>query len=105
MRVEAMVREVVAGCSSVVHAARLEAVIKVVEGIIQGGRLCPATIGRSLPSSARPKHGIKCVDRLLGNPHMAADRLFIFLAIAHHLLRGCAQPRDSRGLDAVGRQS
>ena len=92
MRVKAMVREVVKGCSSVVHAARLAAVTKVVEGIVQGGRLSPATIGRSLPSSARPKHGIKCVDRLLGNPHMAGDRLFIFLAIAHHLLRGCTRP-------------
>jgi hypothetical protein len=92
MRVEKMIRQLVEGCSQVVHVARLAAVVKVVEGIVSGGRLSPATIGRNLEGVARPKHGIKCVDRLLGSPHMVKDRLFIFLAIAHHLLRGCARP-------------
>src|SRR5678816_3340784 len=92
MRVEAMVREVVGGCSRVMHAARLAAVIKVASGIIRGGRLCPATVGRSLSGPASPKHGIKCVDRLLGNSHLTRDRLFLFLAIAHRLLRGCTRP-------------
>jgi hypothetical protein len=92
MRVAKMVRQVLEGCSSVVHAARLAAVIKIVDGIVSAGRLSPATIGRNLHSAARPKHGIKCVDRLLGNSHMVKDRLFIFLALAHHLLKGCARP-------------
>lgn len=92
MRVARMVRQLVKGCSAVVHVARLAAVVKVVEGVVRGGRLSPATIGRNLEGGARPKHGIKCVDRLLGSPHMARDRLFIFLAVAHHLLRGCARP-------------
>jgi hypothetical protein len=92
MHVGKMVRQLVEGCSSVVHVARLAAVVKVVEGIIGGGRLSPATIGRNLEGTARPKHSIKCVDRLLGSPHMVKDRLFIFLAVAHHLLRGCARP-------------
>jgi hypothetical protein len=92
MRVAEMVRQLVDGCSAVVHVTRLAAVVKAVEGIVRGGRLTPATIGRNLPSTARPKHGIKCVDRLLGNSHMDRDRLFIFLAVAHHLLRGCSRP-------------
>jgi hypothetical protein len=92
MRVAEMVRQLVGDCSAVMHGGRVAAVVKVVEGIVRGGRLSPATIGRNLAGPARPKHGIKCVDRLLGNPHMAGDRLFIFLAIAHHLLRGCARP-------------
>jgi len=92
MRVGPMVRELVAGCSSVVHSARVAAVVKAVEGIVRGGRLSPATIGRSLPGTAFAKHGIKCVDRLLGNPHLVGDRLPIFLAIAHRLLSGCARP-------------
>jgi hypothetical protein len=92
MRVEEMVRQVLDGCSTVVHNARFAAVVKAVEGIIGGDRLAPATIGRSLPGSAQPKHAIKCVDRLLGNPHFARERLFFFLAIAHHLLRGCRRP-------------
>jgi hypothetical protein len=70
----------------------LAAVVKVVEGIVRGERLVPATMGRSLPGSAAPKHGIKCVDRLVGNSHLGRDQKFIFLAIAHHLLRGCPRP-------------
>jgi hypothetical protein len=74
------------------HATRLAAVTKAVEGIVNGGRLSPATMGRNLPGAARPKHGIKCVDRLLGNSHLARDRRSIFQTIAHRLLRGCSQP-------------
>jgi DDE family transposase len=92
MRVEAMVRQLVGECSAVMHTARLRAVVKVVEGIVQGGRLSPATMGRNLPGSVRPKHGIKCVDRLLGSSHMAGDRLFLSLAVAHRLLRGWDRP-------------
>jgi hypothetical protein len=92
MRVVDMVRELVGSCSTVVHAVRVMAVTALVEGIIRGGRLSPATIGRVLPGGALPKHGIKRVDRLLGNPKMVGDRLFFFLAIAHRLLRGCARP-------------
>jgi hypothetical protein len=92
MRVDEMVRDLVGSCSSVMHAARLGTVLKTVEGIVRAGRLVPATIGRNLPGGALPKHGIKCVDRLLGNSKMAGDRLFIFLAIARRLLRGCPRP-------------
>jgi hypothetical protein len=92
MRVEAMVREVIGGCSSVVHAVRLGTVVKLVEGIIRGGRLSPATIGRSLRGSALPKHEIKRVDRLLGNPKMSGDRRFLFHAIARRLLSGAERP-------------
>jgi Transposase DDE domain len=92
MRVVEMVRELVGSCSSVVHAVRVTAVIALVEGIIRGGRLSPATIGRVLRGGALPKHGIKRVDRLLGNPKMVGDRMFFFLAIAHRLLRGCTRP-------------
>jgi hypothetical protein len=92
MRVGEMVRELVDSCSSVVHSVRLTAVVALVEGIIGTGRLSPATIGRGLPGGALPKHSIKRVDRLLGNPKMVGDRLFLFLAIAHRLLRGCGRP-------------
>ena len=92
MRVVEMVRELVGSCSSVVHAVRVTAVTALVEGIIRAGRLSPATIGRVLPGRALPKHGIKRVDRLLGNPKMVGDRLSFFLAIAHRLLQGCVRP-------------
>jgi len=92
MRVGDMLRQVVESCSPVVHASRVDAVTKVVEGIVKAGRLVPASIGRSLPGTSRPKHGIKCVDRLLGNSRMARDRLYFQLSISHHLLHGCVRP-------------
>ena len=92
MRVGTMVRELVGQCSSVMHAVRLATVMSVVEGIIRSGALRPATIGRSVRGSALPKHEIKRVDRLLGNPKMIGDRLFLFVAIAHRVLRGAERP-------------
>jgi hypothetical protein len=92
MRVEKMVRELVGQCSSVMHAVRLATVVSVVEGIMRSGALRPATIGRSVRGSALPKHEIKRVDRLLGNPKMTGDRLFLFLAVAHRVLRGAERP-------------
>lgn len=92
MRVGEMVRELVGECSTVMHGARLTAVSAAVEGITRGGRLSPASIGRNLPNAALPKHGIKRVDRLLGNPKMVAERRYIFAAISRRLLSGCTQP-------------
>lgn len=92
MRVEGMVRQLVSKCGNEVHGRREDAVVKVVEGIIEGGRLVPATIGRNLPGKARPKHGIKCVDRLLGNPGVALDRWLFYRALAHSLLAACERP-------------
>lgn len=92
MRVGAMVRQMVEGCSANVHAKRLAALPKVVEGIVRGGRLVPASIGRNLPGATGPKHAIKCVDRLLANPRLYRELLYLYCAVAHHLLHGCARP-------------
>jgi DDE family transposase len=92
MRVGPMVRHMVLGCSDVMHAKRLAAVVKAVEGIVRGACLSPATIGRNLEGRGRPKHGIKCVDRLLGNPHLQREHRRLFAAMAHYLLRGAPHP-------------
>ena len=41
MRVEGMVRQLVSKCGDEVHDRRLAAVVKVVEGIVEGSRLTP----------------------------------------------------------------
>lgn len=92
MRVESMVRELVEGCSTSMHAVRLGTVTKLVDGIVLGSTLGPAAIGRSIRGSALPKHEIKRVDRLLGNPKMVRDRVFLFQAIARRLLHGSLRP-------------
>jgi len=92
MRVGEMVRELVSSCSSVVHRVRVTAVAAMVESIVRGGRLSPAAIGRVLPGDALPKHGIKRVDRLLGNPKMVGDREHFFRVMAKRLVSGCVRP-------------
>jgi hypothetical protein len=94
MRVDRMVRQLVSGCRGIVHASRLTAVVKVVDGIVRGGRLCPASVGRKLRRSGgpTPKNGIKSVDRLIGNPHLFIERWQFFRSLAARLLVGCARP-------------
>jgi len=92
MRVEKMVRQLIAGCSGILHAKRSEAVARAVGGIIHGGRTTPASIGRNLASKARPKHGIKGIHRLLCNEHLANERWDVFRVVAHRLLGGCCRP-------------
>lgn len=92
MRVSQILRQVCRGCIRSVHAARLAAIVAVAEAISAAGRLVPATVGRSLRGRARPKHGIKRVDRLLGNVHVLADRWVIFAAVARWLLQDVRRP-------------
>src|SRR4051812_16366487 len=94
MRVEGMVRQLVRGCRGIVHAKRLAAVCRVVEGVVCAGRLSPPSVGRSLRRRGRPKakSGIKSVDRLLANAHLTLERRHYFRAIAACLLRDCERP-------------
>jgi Transposase DDE domain len=92
MRVGSMVRHLLGGCSGFVHASRLKAFMRVVEGVLRGRRLTPATVGRNLRGRVRPKHGIKCVDRLLGNNGLWRARSQLFRALAARLLVGCDRP-------------
>jgi hypothetical protein len=92
MRVGAMVRHLLEGCSGFVHGSRLKAFVRVVEGVLRARRLTPATVGRNLRGQIRPKHGIKCVDRLLGNGGLWRERGHLFRALAARLLGNCSQP-------------
>ena len=58
--------------ASLLHSARFHALATCVEALLTGQRLSLTAIGRRLPRQAQPKHTIKCVDRLLGNPPPAA---------------------------------
>lgn len=74
------------------HARRLESLIAATAALSQQPRLSISAIGRALPGPAQPKHGIKRVDRLVGNPHLMAERERIYAALAHWLLVGMGEP-------------
>ena len=86
MRVEGMVRKALHECTGLLHAKRLGALIRITQAAIQAGRVVPAAIGRRVSGKVRPKDGIKSVDRLLGNPRLAAERWIVFRALAARML-------------------
>ena len=57
------------------HRSRIGALVKVVEGLLCGEKATLTHLGRSLRTAAYEKHNIKCVDRLLGDEHLWAQRL------------------------------
>lgn len=61
-----------------IHLARLACVMDAVRGLVAGQSLQLTAIGRHLPRAATEKHAIKRVDRLLGNVHLAGDRLHFY---------------------------
>jgi hypothetical protein len=91
MRVRPMVRQLIRGCSEFVHASRLKMFVRLVEAVLKAGRLTPATVGRSV-KGPRPKHGIKCMDRYLGNIGLWRERMHLFRALAARLLARCPRP-------------
>ena len=78
-------------CPSI-HKARLSALIKVVHGLLVGGRLTLTDLGRQLQTAAFAKHNIKCVDRLLGNAHLQHERVTLYRAVARWVLAKTLRP-------------
>ncbi len=59
---------------------------------MRGRRLTLTELGRSLPGPARVKHNIKRIDRLLGNPHLVAERMGLYRALARRTLGSLREP-------------
>jgi hypothetical protein len=84
-------REIIQGflgreCSSI-HAKRRACIARVVQAAVRAG-LGVVRIGKRLESQAGLRHRIKCCDRLLSNPHLAAERVQIYRAMSRRLLQG-----------------
>lgn len=74
------------------HDARCAALLKVTRGLLVGGIAALSQIGRHVLAGARDKAGIKCVDRLLGNPHLQSERVRVYGALARWLLSRTPRP-------------
>ena len=75
-----------------IHASRLTVLLAAVGAAVRGRRLTLTELGRSLVSTARVKHNIKRIDRLLGNRHLAAERTGVYRALAHRVLGTRREP-------------
>lgn len=75
-----------------IHVARLRAVFAAVYTLLRVGRLSLTSLGRAIAERTSPKHGIKRIDRLLGNRQLHLEQLDFYRAIACRLLNSAPRP-------------
>jgi hypothetical protein len=75
-----------------VHLARFRLVFSAVFAGLRCGRLSVTALGRAIAQTTTHKHGIKRIDRLLGNQHLYEERTLFFVAIARRLLAPQSTP-------------
>lgn len=74
-----------------VHLARIRLVFVAVYTLLRTGKLSLTSLGRAI-AGVSPKHGIKKIDRLLGNPRVHAERIEFYRAIARRLIAPGSRP-------------
>lgn len=87
-----IVQQLLRSCCPRIHAARLKGILSAVAAAVRGRRLVLTELGRALVSAARVKHNIKRIDRLLGNRHLALERVEVYQALAHRLVGARCEP-------------
>lgn len=74
------------------HALRLNVLLAAVAALMQHPTLSISALGRALSGQAKPKHRIKRIDRLIGNPHLMQERRPLYGLLCHWLLQGMSRP-------------
>lgn len=75
-----------------VHRSRLDVVFAAVQALLKSGRLSLTSLGRAVAERTSPKHGIKRIDRLLGNEALHRERILFFHAIARRVVGPAIRP-------------
>ncbi len=75
-----------------VHAARLRVILAAVSAAMRSRRLALTELGRAVAGAAHVKHNIKRIDRLLGNPHVIAERFALYQTVARRLVGKVNEP-------------
>ena len=75
-----------------VHLARVRLMFAAVHALLRSARLSLTSLGRAIAGSTSPKHGIKRVDRLLGNRHLHVETPVFYRALAGRLVARGSRP-------------
>ncbi len=75
-----------------VHRGRLRVVFEAVQALLRSGRLSLTSLGRAIADRTAPKHGIKRIDRLLGNEALHRERVLFFHAMARRIIGRAVHP-------------
>lgn len=83
-----IVKRLLEGCLTGLHAKQSASVLAAVTAILRGGGLSLSHLARTLESTVTLRHRIKRMDRLLGSPRIYRHRLQVYQALAMHWLNG-----------------
>lgn len=75
-----------------IHAARLRVVFTATSALLCAGKTSLTSIGRTIAVGTTQKHGIKRVDRLLGNQRLWSELREFYKAIARRLIPEGSRP-------------
>ncbi len=75
-----------------IHKFRRRALLAAADALVRGARASVTGLGRTLRTTAKMKHAIKRMDRLVGNSHLHREVDSIFQAVAARLLAHTRQP-------------
>ena len=91
MHVQKIVAQILKPCLQGLHAKRIGAMQRTVGALLTGGILSLSALALSLKTSARYKHRLKSVDRLLGNKALHSSRVGLYAELARRWLSGIKQ--------------
>lgn len=75
-----------------VHLARFRLVFAAVFTALRCGRLSLTALGRAIADTTSHKHGIKRIDRLLGNVRLYEERIAFYQAISRRVVGASSRP-------------
>jgi hypothetical protein len=75
-----------------IHGARTGLVFTATSALLRAGKISLTSIGRTIAVETTQKHGIKRVDRLLGNQRLWEERREFYKAIARRLIPEASRP-------------
>jgi hypothetical protein len=75
-----------------IHLARIRLVFAAVFALVRSGKLSLTNLGRAIAECTSHKHGIKRIDRLLGNEKLHSEKSIFYQAIAKRVIPSGSRP-------------
>jgi len=91
MQTKQTVARVLACCKTLMHSGRHQVLEEVSKAAFFGAALSLSRLALGAQRQTALRHRIKCVDRLLGNRRLDAERIELYRALAHQWLTGLPQ--------------
>ena len=87
MHASAILQKCFADVFHAMHAARVEVLNAAVQALISARRLVLMDLARAWPGAERVRAPLKRLDRLLSNPHLHQERVWLYRALAHRAIQ------------------